>query len=100
MIVARAESAQYNAPLVRFAIAVSVLEKKQFGAVSKIAAVLDHFDAGRNHQSVSERRNLITASVMIRIFEYEHFVIWNLSRLDLRIDRAADDKVLVLEDTN
>ena len=91
MIVARAKTPQHHAPLVRAPVAVGVLEEQQLGAVTDVAAALHHFESGRNHQAVGEHRRLVRASVVIRVFEDEHLVVGLLARLDLRIDRAADD---------
>src|SRR5262245_20493530 len=91
MIVAGAEAAQQHAPLIRFAIAVGVFEKQQFGAVADVGASVSEFEAGGNHQAVSKHGGLVAAPVAVGVFEDEQFVVRHLSRLNLWINRASND---------
>src|SRR5213596_1339004 len=91
MIVARAKTAQDNATLIGFVVAVGILQMQQFGALPDVRAAIPQFDASGNHQTVGEDSRFVATPVAIGVFEDEHFVIWHLARFNLWIDRAADD---------
>ena len=91
MIVAGAKPAQHHASLVRFSIAVGILQEQQFGAVTDIRAAIAQFDPGWNHQAVGKDGGPVAPPVAIGVFKDEHLVVRRLSRFDLWIDRAADD---------
>src|SRR3989454_7835840 len=91
MIVARAKTAQDDATLVGFVVAVGVLQMQQLGALANVRAAVPQFDSGGDHQTVREDSRFVAAPVAIGVFEDEHLVVWHLTGFNLRIDRAADD---------
>ena len=91
MIVARAEAAQDHAPFVRPVITVAILQKQQLGPLADVGAAISQFDAGGNHQAVSEDDRFVAAPVAVRVFENENSVVRRLAGFNLRIHRAADD---------
>src|SRR5947207_2036012 len=91
MIIAGAKSAQNNPALVGFAVAISVLQEKQFRALAHISAAIAQFDSGGDHQAIREDRGLTATTLAGGIFENKDFIIRDLPRLNLRINGATDD---------
>src|SRR5207247_5910790 len=87
-----AKTGKNDALLVRFAIAVCVLEIQQLmagGDVTTLIAVGQ--DAGGNEQAVGEHGGFVGFAVAIGVFEHNDGIGGGLARLDLRIHLGTGD---------
>ncbi|MDB6125293.1 MAG: hypothetical protein JWQ71_4286 [Pedosphaera sp.] len=91
MGVFRAEAGKDDALLVGLAIAIGVLEMKEFGALADIDAAIARFDAGGDEQAIGEDGGFIDFAHALGVFENENLVVGFVPRFDLGINRGADN---------
>src|SRR5438128_2061199 len=83
------KAGKHDPLLVRFAITIGIFEIEQLGALPHINPTIARHDASRDEQAVREHRGFVCMAISFGVFENEDFVVGDLARLDLRVNRGA-----------
>ena len=91
MGILRPEPRQHNFPEVRLAVAINILEVKQFRTICDIRPAIAWLDARWDQQPVRKHRRLIRLAIPIHVLEHDDLIIRLLPWCDLRIDLRRRD---------